>query len=90
MCVCVCVCTNIASRTPFAMELSLIQCCPEKSERGSTVDVCVCLFAGKAAEDVLMTACTQKSAWDSFTKPQRKSINLWKESAGVRVYNYCF
>ena len=38
---------------------------------------------GKAVEDVLMAACNQKSAWDSFTKPQRKSISQWKDSINV-------
>ena len=30
-----------------------------------------------------MAACVQKTAWDGFTKPQRKSINQWKDAAAV-------
>jgi RNA recognition motif-containing protein len=38
----------------------------------------------RVIEDVLSAACTQKVAWDSFTKPQRKSINQWKDySSGL-------
>ena len=39
---------------------------------------------GRVIEDVLSAACTQKVAWDSFTKPQRKSINQWKDYSSVR------
>jgi hypothetical protein len=29
-----------------------------------------------------MATCVQRTAWDGFTKPQRKSINQWKDAAG--------
>ena len=50
--------------------------------------VCVSWVSGRAVEDVLMAACTYKSAWDGFTKPQRKSINQWKDAAGVRPHTH--
>ena len=40
-------------------------------------------FLGKVVKEVLMATCAQKTAWDGFTKPQRKSINQWKDAAGV-------
>ncbi|CAI8007734.1 Ecto-NOX disulfide-thiol exchanger 1 [Geodia barretti] len=39
------------------------------------------LKESKVVKEVLMAACAQRTAWDGFTKPQRKSINQWKDAA---------
>ena len=44
---------------------------------------------GKVVKDVLVAACAQKAAWDGFTKPQRKSINQWKDAVTVSTYIMC-
>ena len=39
-----------------------------------------CVFSGDIIDSVFEKA-SQKKAWDQFTKPQRKTIGQWKESA---------
>ena len=59
-------------------------------ESKTFLDTCTCIdlhkyfsFLGKVVKEVLMAACAQRTAWDGFTKPQRKSINQWKDAAAV-------